>query len=190
MDTTDNLDLRYPQCDPPLTKDASDIIHLKFLADDVDAAVQEYADLIIDRVVRPDAVRLNNNTPLVSTVTDNVIALDTLIFDNTPGNAMTDLTNGVIRIITSGWYLLGVWAEAAVATDVQMRTRFIANGDPITNFGTPAGLAQAGQQHATTEEVVHLVAGDGVTVATRMGSPGTSVSYTCRMWAVLVVPDA
>lgn len=189
MDATECLGFPYPQCEPPLTKDASDIIHVRDLAEAVDAVVQDFADDIVDQLVRPDACRMVNLVAYVSTLADNVIPMDATSFDNQPGLAMTDVTNGGIRIVTDGWYQVGAWVRSTVATDVQTRIRFLVNGDPATNFQGPGGLAQAGSQDCNGEEVLQLVAGDLVNVATRNGAPGTSVSYSAHMWAVLVAPS-
>jgi hypothetical protein len=188
MDTTDNLGLPYPQCNPPLTKDASDIEQFRDLAEAVDAAVQVLADEITQQLVRPDACRFNSSTQ-TSTVTDNVMFLTTLSFDNTAGNSMTDTVNGVIRIQRDGWYLCGFWVTSTVATDVQTRGRFLVNGEPASNFQGPGGIAQPGIQDCNGAEVLFLRAQDGLTIATRNGSPGTSVDYLARVWTVLVAPN-
>lgn len=189
MDVTDNYQIPYPECDPPLTKDASDIEQMRDLAERVDEVVQDYADAILADVVMPDAARLFISPSVTTTDADVVFFLDSITFDNTTGNAMSDLTNGVIRILRDGWYGLGAWIEAAVATDIQLRVRFIANGDPVTNFHGLGSLAQAGENHVNAEEVVFLRAGDGVTVQTRHGFPGTSVQYAVRVWALLVAAN-
>lgn len=189
MDATECFGFPYPQCDPPLTKDASDIIQVRNLAEAIDAVVQDFADDILDQLVRPDACRMTNLVAFVSTVTDNVIPMDATSFDNQPGLAMTDVAAGGIRIVTDGWYQVGAWCRSTVATDVQTRIRFLVNGDPATNFQGPGGLAQAGSQDCNGEEVLQLFAGDLITLATRNGSPGTSVSYTAHLWAVLVAPN-
>lgn len=189
MDATECFGFPYPQCSPPLTKDASDIIHVRNLAEAVDAVVQTYADNITDQLVRPDACRMVNLVAFVSTLTDNVIPMDATSFDNQPGLAMTDVTNGGIRIVTDGWYQVGAWCRSTVATDVQTRIRFLVNGDPATNFQGPGGLAQAGFQDCNGAEVLDLRDGDLINLATRNGAPGTSVSYVAHMWAVLVAPS-
>ena len=76
-----------------------------------------------------------------------------------------------------------------MATDVQTRIRFLINSDPATNFQGPGGLVQAGFQDCNGEEVLELRVDDVITLGTRNGSPGTSVSYTGHMWAVLVAPS-
>lgn len=189
MDVTENFQLPYPQCSSPLVKDASDINDLRDLAEAVDAVVGEFAQAIDDLVVSPDACRMSIATPVVSSLTDNVMFFDAASFDNTPGSAMTDLVNGAIEIQTDGWYMVGSWIVSSVATDVQNRTRYIVNGTPVTNFQGPGGLAQPGQQNCSAIETVFLLAGDLLTVATRNGSPGTSVSYTGVVWCVLVGPN-
>lgn len=189
MDQTECFQFPFPECAPPLTKDASDIAHLKDLAEAVDDVVQTFADDIVDQLVRPDACRVLNLVAYVSTLADNVIPMDASSFDNQPGLAMTDIVEGGIRIVTDGWYQVGAWVRSTVATDVQTRIRFHVNGDPVTNFQGPGGLAQAGFQDCNGEEVLQLVAGDLVQVATRNGAPGTSVSYVAHLWAVLVAPS-
>ena len=189
MDTTECFQFPYPQCDPPLTKDASDIEHMRDLAEAVDAVVQTFADNITDKLVRPDACRMTNLVAYVSTLADNTIPMDASGFDNQPGLAMTDVAGGGIRIVTDGWYQVGAWCRSTVATDVQTRIRFLVNGDAATNFQGPGGLAQAGSQDCNGEEVIELRAGDLINLSTRNGSPGTSVSYTAHIWAVLVAPN-
>lgn len=189
MDATECFGFPYSQCDPPLTKDASDIIQVRDLAFAIDAVVQTFADDIIDQLVRPPACRMLNLVAFVSTLADNVIPMDASSFDNQPGLAMTDVTNGGIAIVADGWYQVGAWCRSTVATDVQTRIRFLVNGDPATNFQGPGGLAQAGSQDCNGEEVLELRDGDIVTLATRNGAPGTSVSYTAHLWAVLVAPS-
>lgn len=188
MDATECLQLPFPQCLPPLTKDASDIIHVRNLAEAVDAVVEDFAADITDRLVRPNACRMVNLVAFVSTLADNVIPMDATSFDNR-GLTQTDVTEGGMRIVTDGWYQVGAWCRSTVATDVQTRIRFLVNGEPATNFQGPGGLAQAGSQDCNGEEVLELVAGDLVTLATRNGAPGTSVSYTAHLWMVLVAPN-
>jgi len=189
MDTTECFQLPFPQCEPPLTKDASDIEHVRDLAEAVDDVVQAFADDIVDKLVRPDACRMTNLVAFVSTLTDNTIPMDATSFDNQPGLAMTDITNGGIKIVTDGWYQVGAWCRSTVATDVQTRIRFNVNGDPATNFQGPGGLVQAGFQDCNGEELLELRVDDVVTLGTRNGAPGTSVSYTAHLWAVLVAPN-
>ena len=188
MDSTDCLQFSYPQCDPPLTKDASDIAQLRTLAEEVDAVVQDFADDIVDRLVRPEACRMVNLVAFVSTSADNVIPMDATSFDNR-GLTQTDVTEGGMRIVKDGWYQVGAWCRSTVATDVQTRIRFLVNGDPATNFQGPGGLAQAGFQDCNGEEILELRTGDLITLSTRNGSPGTSVSYTAHLWMVLVAPN-
>lgn len=189
MDATECFGFPFPECSPPLTKDASDIVQVRDLALAIDAVVQSFADDITDKLVRPDACRMTNLVAFVSTLADNVIPMDATSFDNQPGLAMTDVVNGGIRIVTSGWYQVGAWVRSTVATDVQTRLRFLVNTDAATNFQGPGGLAQAGSQDCNGEEVIELRDGDLVTLAVRNGAPGTSVSYTAHLWAVLVAPD-
>lgn len=188
MDTTECFQFPFPECRPPLTKDASDIEHVRDLAEAVDDVVQAFADDIVDKLVRPDACRLLTNVAVVSTLADNVIPMDAVSFDNQAG-AMTDVTNGGIKIVTDGWYQVGAWCRSTVATDVQTRIRFNVNGEAATNFQGPGGLVQAGFQDCNGEELLELRVDDVITVATRNGSPGTSVSYVVHMWAVLVAPN-
>lgn len=189
MDATECFGFPYPQCDPPLTKDASDIEQVRDLAEAVDDVMQEFADDIVAQLVRPPACRMTNLVAYVSTTADNVIPMDASSFDNQPGLAMTDVANGGIKIVVDGWYQVGAWVRSTVATDVQTRIRFLINSDPATNFQGPGGLVQAGFQDCNGEEVLELRVDDVITLGTRNGSPGTSVSYTGHMWAVLVAPS-
>lgn len=190
MDTTDNFGFPYPQCNPPLTKDASDIEQLRDLAQAVDAAVQGFDDDVTENLERPDAIRLNNTgAPLTSTLADNLLLMTTLEFDNTPGDVMTDLTNGGIRIRRDGWYQLGFWISCTVPSDVQARARFLNNGLAITNWHPPGGVAVAGALNCAGTELAELGAGDLVQLQSRNDVPGASVTYNARLWAWLVLPN-
>lgn len=189
MDTTENFGFPYPQCDPPLTQDASDIAQVRDLAEAIDEAVGDFAQAIDDRLISPDACRMSITAGLVSTLADNTLFFDTSVYDNTTGSAMTDLTTGQIRIVTDGWYAIGAWIISTVASDVQTRIRYALNGDAVTNYCEPGGLVTAGQQNVNSQEVIFARAGDGLQVQTRNGAPGTSVTYTGHVWACLVAPN-
>lgn len=189
MDTTDNFDLPYPECDPPEVKDASDIIQFKNLAFAVDDAVQTYADQIQDRVISPDTARLNNGAGVTSSSSENLLTMTATTFDNTAGDAMSDLMNGGIRIQTPGWYYCGFWITSQVATDVQTRARFLVNLEPVTAFRGPSGLVTPGQQNIVSSEFLQMFEGDLLQLQSRNGAAGTSVTYVASLWAWLVAPD-
>jgi len=169
MDQTVNFGFDFPECSRPLVADASDIIQLKELADDVDLVVQGMYDAASQAIVHPDCCRMQSTSVAVaSTVQNVVLSYDLFNFDNTPGQAMTDTANGVMLIQEDGLYLLGHYAfyTGTVIGPVPsaFSARFIVNGVAASNWTTRSGTAALTTGYATAgDTVLRLNEGDTVT---------------------------
>lgn len=108
MDQTDPCRFPYPQCDPPLTEDASDIAQLRDLAVAVDTYVQGLYDRAGDLLNTPDAAVLVNGATQIANEVANLIALPTVEFDNTPGGTLADQANNQFLVRQTGIYYLNV----------------------------------------------------------------------------------
>ena len=179
MDTTDCLGLPYPECDPPLIQDASDIGHLENLAVATDAAVQALADSIQDVLVAPDAIKMSGG--------DNSAGLDvqhylfSSIWTNNPD--MADSTAGVIRIQETGWYYVGGYVRVATATSVFVTVEPIVNDTPVSGRQGPAVTNGINEDNAWVD-TLFLQAGDGLRIATHhAGNPVTVFTYAFLVWA-------
>lgn len=185
MDKTDCLELPFPECNPPLVKDASDIVQFKALADATDAAVQAVADTLDNELLTIDAVNITGNI----VTTQNVV---THTFGNVPtinnGN-MVDFDLDVIQIQRDGWYAVGGWVSASHANlpnSIGLRIEPIVNGSPATARQGP-GQPAVGDEYVAWTDVLFLRQGDKMNCKTHQNGVALNVTYTVLMWAILVI---
>lgn len=182
MDVTDCLELPFPECDPPLTKDASDIIQFKALAEATDAAVQELADEITDTLTNPDYVMMTGGVNQAGN--DVVHALTAVLFDN---GGLGDTVADRIVIQEDGWYKIGgyVTMTTAVGTSNGMRVEPLLNGDPFTARQGPGWSLIA--EYTGWSDVAFFRAGDQLNCMTHhFGSAVTVFTYSVHMWALQI----
>lgn len=188
MDVTDNYQFPYPQCDPPLTKDASYIVQMRDLAEAVDAEATLLESEFMADLVRTDACRMTG-AAIVTNAAEVQPFFGTATFDNTAGGAMTDTTSGDIAILRTGWYLIGGWWNITTAVDLQPRLFFTVNGVITGNSQGPSGLALATEQYISHESVFRLDAGDHLSSYLRHGGgTGVARTYLPVIHAALMVP--
>lgn len=190
MDTTDCLDLTYPECDPPYTKDASDIAQFQTLALEVDAAVQAFADRVEDIILKPDLVLMGGG--ITTAGRDIMHEYTVVVWDNA---SMADTTSGGIRIQEDGYYMIGGWVRAngAVAAGIGTRIEPLLNGDVFTSRQGPGRPVLAGAS-ATDDlawsDTAFLRAGDLLTAMTHHADSAVlSVTYSTQIWAFQVVAN-
>lgn len=174
----------YPQCDPPLVKDASDIGQMKALAEAIDADVTSLEALADAQLISPQSAYVLE-TPAsawaVPTATPN---FTTALFAS-PGMDDT-LFNAGIRIVTSGWYMLGTYCVVIIGagTEINARTRFLRNGAVLTPAGDQARLVTATAEDPYLSTVVELNAGDLIrTQVQHSGAAATAYTTQARLWA-------
>lgn len=180
MDQTINRGYPYPQCEPPLTKDASDIAHLYNLAQAVADDVQAVYDRADDVVIRPDACRRT----VTGTITDFQVfpVFTTTTFDTT-GTAMSAGTDG-IRLVEPGWYLVGGQAQVTSTSTLGVRLRIMLNGQPYSSF-SPQGVLTATNQHQVQYSTwVFSPNPNGVvSLWIRTGAAAPAWPYSAAIWA-------
>lgn len=108
MDVTRPQGYPFPQCDPPVTQDASDIIQMANLALTIDADIQSMFNVIDNNLLTPDGCHLAATVTQTIQQTD-AIQFNTVRFDNTPGLAMSE--TGGMRTQSDGIYLVTGWAQ-------------------------------------------------------------------------------
>lgn len=187
MKETDCLGLPYPECDPPLTKDLSDIAQFRDLAFAVDDAVQALDDRITDQLLLPDAVIMSGSDGLI-TGQDHTQFYDGAVFYDNAG--MADTVTGGIRVQEDGWYIIGGWVTAAatpsVTFSIGVRVEPVLNGDPFTARQGP-GWPTSTEAFAWSNTVI-LQAGDFLTTATHhQDSPALVITYNYRLWAIRIL---
>lgn len=185
MDETINFGFPYPECEPPLVKDASDIIQLKNLADAVDAEVQEIFDLASQQLIHPDSCRMAMTAPVAVALgtRQTQIFYDTFNFDNTPAQQMSDETAGAIRILEAGWYMIGhhVLAQRSPGPGTMPTSlRFIKNGLATSNWSVQSSV-NVGMAHQFL--MMRLEVNDLITSEVHQTLTTTAWTYDARIWA-------
>src|SRR5689334_7478022 len=106
-DRTDNRGYIYPECDPPLTKDRSDIDWLRQLAVQVDSDASGVDFKLQEFLEKPDAVRIGFTGAVLTSGSGSgfqfTVPYDFVTYDNTIGS--TALGNFAIRPRERGWYM-------------------------------------------------------------------------------------
>lgn len=180
MDQTINRGYPYPECDPPLTKDASDIAHLYNLAQAVADDVQAIYRRADDVVIRPDACRRS----VTGTLTDFQFfpVFTTTTFDTT-GTGMSAGSEG-IRLVEPGWYLVGASVQATSTASLGMRLRIMLNGTAYSSFSPQAALT-ATNQHQQQYGTWVFSPNPNATVSLwiRTGAAAPAWPYSAALWA-------
>lgn len=144
MGTTPIFNLPYPECDPPLRKDAGDIAQMRDLAFALDDASTQIRQDASNLMVRPDACRMLMSAFVAGTGASSAVPFFNLFGpDTTPGGYMHDTVNGVMRLVEPGRYLIGGYINTTSAIQLSPRIRYLLDGAPATNFQTSGYISQA-----------------------------------------------
>lgn len=187
MKVTDCLALPYPECAPPLVKDASDIEQFRDLAEAVDAAVQAYADLQDETLINPPAVNMTTGSNQAGQTVNHFYS--GLVFDNA---GMADTVADVIRIQSDGWYLIGGWliGQAGAPGVLTLRLEPLINGDP---FSTRQGVGYPvnnGGDRVSWVDTQFLRAGDELTLRSyHTDNPAFVITYSGVGWALRILAN-
>lgn len=186
MGQTPNYQIPYPECAPPLLKDAADIADFRDLAVAADTALQGVYDLAGELVFTPDAVRLLTAASVGPITGQNFTpAYGVISFHQ--GNGMADIANGVINLVEPGRYWVGAYASLTAATISQPRIRFTYDGTPVTLFQTPGAIAVAANTATCQAQAVLSTTTPNVALSTTVrhsSSAALSYTYTSRIWAI------
>lgn len=106
MDQTVPFGFPYPQCDPPLTKDAADIAQLRDLAIAVDAVVEDLAVEADDLLISPDAAVMGNSGTQNTTVPEEGIVFNFLEYDTSASGDLGQLAQSQFVAQQTGQYLI------------------------------------------------------------------------------------
>jgi hypothetical protein len=140
---TDNYSLPYPECDPPLRKDASDIAQVRDLAVAADTASVQVRQDASNLMVRPDACRMLMSAFVAGTGSSTVVPFFNLFGpDTSPGGYMHDTVNGVINLVEPGRYLIGGYVNTTCTIQLSPRVRYLLDGQIATNLQTSGFISQ------------------------------------------------
>lgn len=175
----------YPECDPPLTKDASDIAHLFNLAQAVAEDVQAVYDRSDDVLIRPDGCRRS----VTGTITEQqAFPLFTGTTYDTTGTAMSGGTHGGILLPEPGWYAVGAMVRATSTTYLGLRLAFLQNGVRATSFSPVANIVTTNVQNAALSAWVFTETPDALLgLHVRNGAALPNFPYAAALWAQQVV---
>lgn len=187
MDKTDCLELPYPECDPPLVKDASDIVQFRDLAFAVDAAVGALETNINDTLLQPPACVVEGGT--------NTAGRDIIqplggppFYDNA---SIHSTVTDILTAPEDGWYFVGgyVRADPTAGSNIGLRVQPVVNGEAISALQGP-GRDHLGTDSLNWNDVLFLREGDTVTCMTRhSAATGLVVNYVVIMWIYQVVTN-
>lgn len=190
MKETECLGLPYPECDPPLTKDASNIEQFRDLAIATDTAVQALSDSITANLLSPPLARMSNLTESGAGV--DFFHIYTFNEFAQPAS-MADTVAGGIRIPEAGWYMVGGATTATFApqTAINMRGEPLVNGSAVSSRQGPSYSSGPGSTEPLSwVDVLFLEAGDLVTFFTHhTGSPAQVIGYETYIWAYQVLAN-
>lgn len=171
----------YPECDPPLVKDASDIADLRdlALAVDVDAEAQETK--IEEFWERPDAARISFSGSITNTGAATgfvfIFPFDTVVFDNTAGS--TSVSANALRPRERGWYMINSHIRCSNGGNQETLVRHIRNSTAAgRHYEGPAFPINTGEENMTCMDILYLDAFDTVRTQVRQSGLGGLFTYS------------
>lgn len=107
MDQTSPRLYPFPECVPPITEDASDIVQVANLALTIDADVTNLFNTVDNNLLSPDGCHIAGAAQTIQQ--GDPISFSVLRFDNTPGSVMNETLG--IRARTDGTYMVTSWVQ-------------------------------------------------------------------------------
>jgi len=181
--TTPLREYPYPECDPPLVKDASDIIQMFDLATAMDEDIENLTDEAIT-LAFPAASKMRMSG-LSTTAQEFVVVYGTSSWQTRVG--MNSTTLGAIIAPHTGFYQVHIWVASNSATSSDIRTKLVVNGvDRGVWGGYSAAVSGVALQPATHDVNLFLNEGDQLTARVRH-SLGVAATYQSNLHAVQLV---
>jgi hypothetical protein len=184
----------YPECDPPLTKDASDISQMRDLAQAVnsDAAAQDAR--MVQLIEKPDAVRVAYAASLVVTKSSAGDAIFIIPYSSTTyaqPAAFADLTAFGLRVQERGYYWVTSTVRCTNAGLAGMQIRHLRNGLARTEgrrFEGPAWPVIASESSMQTADLMYANAGDLIRTQVKMSPADGTYAFEARLAAIQILP--
>jgi hypothetical protein len=181
---TDNRGYIYPECDPPLVKDRSDIDYLRQLAAQVnaDANIMEFG--LQEFLEQPDAARiLYTGTVTTSGAAAGftfLVPYDTVTYDNTTGS--TDLASNALRPAELGWYLIVSTVRCTNGGEQGTSVRHLRNGNEEgRRFEGPSLPISATEENMNAVDLMRCEVGDVVQTQVRQEGAAGTFTFECRL---------
>lgn len=184
VDRTDNRGYVYPECDPPLVRDRSDIDYLREFAVQVnnDAAVMD-ANLL-EFIERPDAARIGFTGTITTSGSVNgfyfKVPYDFTTYDNTAGSV--DLTANGIRVLERAWYMFTSTLRCTNGGFQGTSVRHLRNGnDEARRLEGESSPISASEENMSTVDFLQCNVGDLVTTQGFQSGAAGTYTFEARM---------
>jgi hypothetical protein len=191
---TETYGFPYPECDPPLVKDSSQIAQVRQLAEAVDTEVQRIVDTAENALTAPPAARLSLAVqPVAMTDSQATPVFDVLVYESNWPTAL-DVAAGGLRVELPGWYLVGCHALVSSATAAVLpMVRLTVNGAAASSWSAVGGNYGVGNGRLAPLSGVPLNVNEGDIIRMQIkhlaaGSPAWD--YRPHLWAVRLVGDS
>lgn len=184
VDRTDNRGYIYPECDPPLVKDRSDIDYLREFATQVNNDAATLDSRLLEFIEKPDAARIAFNGNVTTSGSGNGFSFrvpyDVTTYDNTTGSV--DLTANGIRVLERAWYMFTSTLRCTNGGQQSMHVRHLRNGnDEGRRFEGPSAPISATEENMSTVDLMQCEAGDLVTTQGFVDGAGGTFAFEGRM---------
>lgn len=194
-DRTPNRGYSFPECDPPLVKDRSDIGFLRDLAQQVNTDATALDLDIVDLIEKPDTARVAFAGNLVITKSSVGNAILTIPYASTTyanPASMADLTAFGLRIPVRGFYMFTSYVRCTNAAATDMQIRHLRNGLARTEgrrFEGPAAICDTTTETSmTTHDIFQCNAGDLIRTQMKMSPADGTYAFEARLSGILILP--
>jgi hypothetical protein len=184
----------YPECDPPLTKDASDISQMRDLAQAVNSDATAQDARMVQLIEKPDAVRVAYAASLVVTKSSAGDAIFIIPYSSTTyaqPAAFADLTAFGLRVQERGYYWVTSTVRCTNAGLAGMQIRHLRNGLARTEgrrFEGPAWPVIASESSMQTADLMYANAGDLIRTQVKMSPADGTYAFEARLAAIQILP--
>lgn len=184
VDRTDNRGYIYPECQPPLVKDRSDIDYLRELAVQINNDAARMDDALLEFIERPDAARIAFTGGITTSGSGNgfyfTVPYDTTTYDNTAGSV--DLSANGIRVLERGWYLFTSSLRCTNGGFQGTSVRHLRNGrDEARRLEGPSTPINGNEENMATVDFIQCSVGDLVTTQAYQDGAGGTYTFEGRL---------
>lgn len=192
-DRTPNRQYPFPECEPPLVKDRSDIADVRDLAVAVNDDLDSVEDSIEELIERPDSARIAFTGALTTSSTAfsdhvQIVPYDSVTFDNT--GTSTDLGSDALLVSERGVYLFATQIRCTDGGEQNLSVRHVRNGLSFEEGRRFEGLAFPAvttQSATTTSDVMICQVGDLIQSQFRTNGVDGTYSFESRLTMVQLV---
>lgn len=183
---TDNRLYPYPECDPPLVKDRSDIDYMRELAEAVNTDATALDARLVDFVEKRDAARIAFASTVTTTGaaagTTFTIPYSSVTYDNTAGS--TDLGAFALKPLERGWYMFVSTVRCTNGGAQSLVIRNRQNGSSLAvgrRFEGPADVITGSESSMECSDIFLCQVGDTIQTQAKVSGAAGSFTYEARL---------